>query len=311
MVELTPEKLKQFTAVLDEIEKYRTLTTKEKEMIVKEILSSEYLDLRCDWAFKYVMQNLDILKMLLNDFIPEQIDSVEILPNEIGRLTADDKNVIMDVVCMTDDGRRFIVEMQRKKKDSFLNRMLYYGASMLYNQLKPGEDYDTLVPVYVICFMDYTLEHVTDQLVYRYMLKEKDSGELYGELLSIYLCELPRLKVHSIKGLNPVESWFYILENLGKFAGKPEEIGARYAPVATAARTRKLPDVEQLQYIRAMVSEHEKLDIGKAYYKDGFKDGFKDGKKEVAIAMKKFGLSLEDICSITGLTPKDVQDLSS
>ena len=46
----------------------KKLTTKEKEMIVKDILSSEYLDLRCDWAFKYVMQNLDILKMLLNDF---------------------------------------------------------------------------------------------------------------------------------------------------------------------------------------------------------------------------------------------------
>ena len=96
------------------------------------------------------------------------------------------------------------------------------------------------------------------------------------------------------------------MENLGKFAGKPEEIGARYAPIATAARTRKLPDVEQLQYIRAMVSEHEKLDIGKAYYKDGYKDG----KKEVAMAMRKFGLSVEDICSITGLSPKDVQDLN-
>ena len=111
MVELTPEKLKQFTAALDEIEKYRTLTSKEKEMIVKDILSSEYLDLRCDWAFKYVMQNIDILKMLLNDFIPEQIDSVEILPNEIGRITAEDKNIIMDVVCKTDDGRRFIVDI--------------------------------------------------------------------------------------------------------------------------------------------------------------------------------------------------------
>ena len=108
-----------------------------------------------------------------------------------------------------------------------------------------------------------------------------------------------------------MESWFYILENLSTFAGKPEEIGARYAPIATAARTRKLPDVEQFQYIRAMVSEHEKLDIGKAYYKDGFKDGFEDGKKEVVMAMKKFGLSLEDICSITGLSPKDVQDLNS
>ena len=125
MVKISQEQLKKCAAVLDEMEKYRTLSTEEKEMIVKSILSSEYLDLRCDWAFKYVMQNLDILKMLLNDFLPEKIKTVEILPNEIGRMSGEDKNIIMDVVCKTDDGRRFIVEMQRKKKESFLNRMLY------------------------------------------------------------------------------------------------------------------------------------------------------------------------------------------
>ena len=309
MVILSQEQLKKCAAVLDEMEKYRTLSTEEKEMIVKSILSSEYLDLRCDWAFKYVMQNLDILKMLLNDFLPEKIKTVEILPNEIGRMSGEDKNIIMDVVCKTDDGRRFIVEMQRKKKESFLNRMLYYGASMLYNQLKPKQDYGILVPVYVICFMDFKLNHDTDQLVYRYTMKEKDSGELYNNLLSVYLCELPRLKVQSIKGLKPIESWFYILENLGKFAGKPEEIGKRYAPIAQAAVTRKLPDKEQLQYFRAMVSENERLDIGKAYYKDGFQDGCIDTKKEIAKAMLSDGLSPDKISLYTGLSIEEIEAL--
>ena len=76
MVKISQEQLKKCAAVLDEMEKYRTLSTEEREMIVKSILSSEYLDLRCDWAFKYVMQNLDILKMLLNDFLPEKIKTI-------------------------------------------------------------------------------------------------------------------------------------------------------------------------------------------------------------------------------------------
>ena len=307
MVKLTKEKLKQCIAVLDEVDKYRTLTEEEKKMVVKSILSTKYLDLRCDWAFKYVMQNLDILKMLLNDFLPEKIESIETLPNEIARLSADDKNIIMDVICKTDDGRRFIVEMQRKKKDSFLNRMLYYGASILSNQLNPNKDYDTLMPVYVICFMDFKLKHQTDQLVYRFAMREMDSGELYNKLISVYLCELPRLKVESIKGLNPVESWFYILENLSNFAGKPEEIGERYAPVAQAASTLRLPDVEQLKYIRAMVSEHEKLDIGKAYYKDGIQEGI----AMVAKAMLKYGLSPEVVSIISGLSEQEVSAINT
>ena len=108
-------------------------------------------------------------------------------------------------------------DLSEKEKE---RRMLYYGASMLHRQLRPNQSYSALRPVYVICFMDFRLPHETDQLVYRYSLCEQESGERYGDLLSIYLCELPRLKATSIEGLDPVRSWFYILENMRIFAGK-------------------------------------------------------------------------------------------
>jgi len=47
----------------------------------------------------------------------------------------------------------------------------------------------------------FTLEHESDQLVYRDVMREQDTGKLYGRLLSIYFCELPRLKANSIDGL--------------------------------------------------------------------------------------------------------------
>lgn len=68
-----------------------------------------------------------------------------------------------------------------------------------------------------------------DQLVYRYALREQSTGELYGNQMSIYLCELPRLHTNQFAGLNTkVEEWFFILKNLSPFANKPEEIGKRY-----------------------------------------------------------------------------------
>ena len=155
--------------------------------------------------------------------------------------------------------------------------------------------------------MDYILNHSSEQLVYRYVLKEVDSNEEYGKQLSIYLCELPRLKVKSMKGLNPVESWFYILKNLSKFAGTPEDIGERFAPVATAARTNKLPDIEQLKYLRSMVSESERLDIGKAYYKDGYEDAKLDDAK----AMLQDGVAVEKIIQYTGLSIDDIKHIQN
>lgn len=220
------EKWRDYIAAVESVERYRDLSDEEKGMIARRILSKRYLDLRCDWAFKYVMQNNEVLTMLLRDFISEDIDHVEMLPNEIGRLSENDKNIIMDVLCRTKSGQKFIVEMQRDKKTSFQNRMFYYGASMLHSQLFKKDDYNILMPVYVICFMDFRLKHDTDQLVYRYMMKERDSGEVYNNLLTICLCELPRLKAKKIDGMNDIESWFYILENIHNFAGDRGILGS-------------------------------------------------------------------------------------
>ena len=274
--QITPDQMQKFVAILDEFERYRDLTHAEKERLIAHILSRPYLDLRVDWAFKHVLKDKNLLKMLLNDFLPEDITEVEHLPNEIDRVRADDKNIIMDVLCTAKDGRQFICEMQRERKNSFKNRMFYYGASMIQSQLKGGESYDKLKEVYVICFMDFTLEHESDQLVYRYVMREQDTGELYGRLLSIYFCELPRLQATSIDGLEPIESWFYIFRNLCNFAGKPQDIGSRYAPIAEAAKANLLANEEPYQYMRAMITEEERLDISTA----GYEYGYNSAKKE-------------------------------
>lgn len=113
---LSPAQMQKFISILNEVERYRNLSDLEKEKLIVSILERPYMDFRCDWAFKHVLENKEILKMLLNDFLPEEIDTVSFLPNEIDKMRPDDKNVIMDVLCESKDGRKFIVEMQRKKR---------------------------------------------------------------------------------------------------------------------------------------------------------------------------------------------------
>ena len=285
---LTPAQMQQYLAIVNEVERYRDLSEEEKENL---------------------------------DFLPEEIDSVEPLPNEIDKARPDDKNIIMDVLCKTSDGRTFICEMQRKKKASFKNRMLYYGASMLHSQLKPKQTYSDLRPVYVVCFMDYRLKHDTDQLVYRYTLREQDFGELYNNLLSIYLCELTRLKENSLEGLDPVHSWFYILKNMRKFAGKPEDMGERYAAIAEAARMHDLPDEEKMQYLRNMITEEEKIELYDTGLEDGVEKGREQGREEgmkigllegnrrIVQNMFAKGLDKAKIQDLTGLSAEEIASL--
>ena len=120
-----------------------------------------------------------------------------------------------------------------------------------------------------------------------------------------------------------------ILINICNFAGKPEEIGPKYAPVVRAARTNQLPEEDQLNYMRAMVSEEERLDIGEAYFKDGYNTGKAEGKAEgraegraegkaegkaetraeIAKAMLTKGMSIETISELTGLSFDVIQTL--
>ena len=280
--ELTSEQLRQFEAIVDEFEKCRGMSQEERDLLIRQIMSDTFMDLRCDWAFKHLLQDKEILKMLLNDVLPEKIDNVKLLPNEVDRFFSDDKNATMDVICHSHEPaeKTFIVEIQRKRQRSLRERMLYYGAASLTKQVKRGEPYRKLQPVYVVCFLDEQYQHSVPQLVYRYSMREETTNEAYSDLLRIYFFELPRLQKKDMTGLSPMEGWLFLLRNLHKFAEIPEGMDKRFDPVVKAARMKDLPNPEQLQYFRAMISEDTKQDYYLGGYDAGMEAGFAEGMEK-------------------------------
>ena len=302
---LTPEQFSLYLSILNSIEMYRMLTEEEKEDLIYQITTTPYIDLMCDWAFKHVFgHNEAHLKMLLNDFLPEKIEHIKFDANELDPFKGDDKQVIMDVLCYTKTGK-FIVEMQKALNDEFRNRMLYYGAASVFKQLKMGDKYKKLVPVYVICFMNFRLQHSTNQLVYRYQVREQDSGELYGNQLSIYFCELPRF-IKSRKNMTPVEEWFEIIRNMSTFAAKPEHVNKRYDTIFDACKQFRLNDQEQEQYFRAMLTAEDRQSIAHANFEEGRAIGRDEGRQEALEELRAFiasGLSIEEIAQKWGQKP--------
>ena len=220
--------------------------------------------------------------MLLNEVLPEEIDEVELMPNEVDRFFADDKNATMDVIChsLKPLQKSFIVELQRKRQRSLRERMLYYGAASLTKQVKRGEPYRKLQPVYVICFLDEVYQDPVDQLVYSYSMREEKTNELYSDILRIYFFELPRLQKENMKGLSPLEGWLFLLRNLHNFADTPEGMDKRFEPIVRAARMKDLPGKEQLQYFRAMISEDTKQDYYLGGYDAGMEAGYAEGMEK-------------------------------
>ncbi|MBR3075415.1 MAG: hypothetical protein IKH11_06640 [Bacteroidales bacterium] len=88
------------------------------------------------------------------------------------------------------------------------------------------------MPVYVVCFMNFRLQHDTDKLIYTYKLWET-TGEGYTKrsLLNLYLCELPRFAGEPGKASDPGEYNTFALYSM--------TISVRTSPTRTARDIRE------------------------------------------------------------------------
>jgi predicted transposase/invertase (TIGR01784 family) len=95
-----------------------------------------YLDPKNDLVFKKVFgQHANILLSFLNALLPldegQVVQYIEYLPAEMVPDIPVIKNSIVDVRCIDNRGRQFIVEMQMLWTDSFKSRVLF-NASKAY-----------------------------------------------------------------------------------------------------------------------------------------------------------------------------------
>lgn len=231
----------------------------------------------------------------------------------------EDKKPVIDILAKTDKGHKIIIEMQQERRKAFFPRLYYYGSKLLSQQLKKGSHYQDFLPVYVICFTNFTVKHndcPADQLVYEYQHRVKNGGGVFTKLHTTYICELPRLAQKAIEDMNPIENWFYILRNCRNFASKPEGMDPRYDHIIEAAKTNRIPDKERTQYLRAMISDYDKQDIAEANIEYGMELGREEErakaqaeKLESAKAMLDDGIDVAKIAKYTGLTVEQIEAL--
>ena len=278
--------MEQYGERIAKIEALKQMPQKEKEANIKKILSSDFIDLTCDYGMKFVFRNLDLLKMLLEDVLGATITEIEHLPDEILGSRYEDKHIIMDIGCII-DGRRAVVEMQSAKTDDLRKRFMYYGAMLITDQLPRGAEVYDYKDVHVIAFLNTNLIHLEDQkrLYYRYKMIEESTHELYDTSLIITLCELPNLLKQAGEEMTPLEQWYYYFRNMKKFsnlAGGPVVLDNRFNALIEACRTKRLDDETEawFNYIAAMLTEREKQNLVAPYFEEGLLKGRKEGREE-------------------------------
>jgi len=151
-----------------------------------------------DFAFKQIFgeqQNIGntraFLKTLLD--VPEdEYDNLTVVSPNLGSIFRRGKRGIVDIRLTTKSGKIIHIELQVEKRKNMKNRITYYLAKNLSDQLKWGDDYIKLHQVISIVICDHNLLEEEDYYYNEYGLKN-DKNNYFTKLQKLIILELPKL----------------------------------------------------------------------------------------------------------------------
>lgn len=256
---------------------------------------SRYLDPRADIVFKKIFgEHPHLLKSFLNAVLPLEDDKkiVELIylpPEQVPNLPVL-KRTIVDVKCKDKQGRFFIVEMQIEWTDNFKQRLLFGSSQAFVKQLKKGEDYHLLQPVYGLGIVSAIYEKETPQWYHHYRLvKLDDPTHDVIEHLQLVFIELPKFPVKSTEEKQLRLLWLRFLREISE---KTTTVAQELLDVPEIAEAVHL--AEQAAYteneLRAYEAYWDAVSTEKTLSSGKFAEGHREGHKEGKVEGRKEGV---------------------
>ena len=290
---------------------------------------ARFIDPRVDWAFKRIFGSEDTKECLitfLNGLFEDElvIKDVTFAKTEKLGLRSDDRGVVFDVYCITNEGKHVIVEMQKKEQEYFADRALYYTARAIVQQGVRGIwDYH-LAPVYTVCFMDFVLDSpILKKFRTDLVLTDLQTHQRVSDRMRIVYLQLPLFDKHTeAECMDIFNCWIYIMKNMNMFEQMPfSEKYPVFRKLAEIGDLRKLSreelelydeDIKNMRDIYATRKFDEKRGMEKGIAKgrvEGRAEGKTEGKAEVARNLLAMGMSWSEIIQATGLTEDQLKQL--
>ena len=295
---------------------------KVKDAKGNAVMSGKYLDPKADLTFKLVFgEHPDLVMSLLNALLPldddGQIASVEYMTPEMVPDNPGKKDSVVDVRCIDEKGRQFIVEMQLYWNEFFQQRVLLNASKAVVRQLKKGEDCNLIQPVYCLNLVnDVGFESGPDEFYHDYAIVNVEHSDRIIEGLRFVFVELPKFKPKTIAERKMAVLW---LRFLTEISGNTEDAPAEL--LENELTSKALSIVEKSAMSEAQLYAYEKFWMGitdekgflEARYNKGRAEGRAEGKKEAnrenARKMKKLGMTADVISQVTGLPEEEIKDL--
>ena len=269
-----------------------------------------------DLFFKYTLSREDEGSVYARNTIIERVTGIRVKESTVLNPNLDPgiigkKRIILDVHVKDEQNRHFNIEMQTTCKGiAEMMRFEFYGARALNNQLKSGEFYDQLKPVYQIIFIDEYAWNNRNLINQYQMRNEQGEDESKHPLIRRTYVHLPVIneiaKKKAIQQMDDFEQQCFLFENNAK--NDILESKERLVKVF-------MDKYEEMQKDDELWSTAMAIQMGEARYRYGLEDSFEEGKKkgEELLLIKLIKSKYHEDCSawLQSLNDEQIEAVSS
>ena len=292
---------------------------------------TQLLDPKIDIAFKKVFGTDPIVLIsFLNAILPLPedglIETLEYMPSEQVPVTPELKNSTVDVKCIDQQKRRFIVEMQMNWTKYFSNRMVFNTSKAYVNQIGLGEKYDLLYPTYGVAIINDVFDKKNpDKWYHAYSICDPNDPKDKLKGFEIVLIEVPKFQAKTYEEKKLRVLWLRFLKEMQGCA--VEDVPNEFHTESSMERALEL--LKETSFNRVELASYEKIldnirmdhDFRATYKEIGLEEGLEkgmekgmekgqlDAKKEIAKKMLRRARPILEIIEDTGLSEIEILEL--
>ncbi len=282
----------------------------------------KFIDLRCDFGFKYCMSDPIIMMSFLNAILDgdeDKITKVKFQNVEMPATQKERRGVTFDLYCTTNKGDSILIEMQNSCQKFFKTRTNFYVYKLMDSKIKRGLSWRKMkkdIPKIIGIFIMSKTTAGIDKVVTRTAECDLDTGELFWDRHRKYFINLQKFKFDE-GNITLRNIWFHSFKNLGSMENIDSSVYERadkgLLRLIEKARVGALSAKDQMRYEASL----KMLEDEEPTYEEGLKEGRKEGREEgayekaiqIATDMKRKGLDFALIHELTHLSLEEIGKL--
>ena len=282
-----------------------------------------------DYAIKYLLKDKGdysivegFISALLKTRGYKDVKIVALLESESNKEDSKSKRSLADLIVEDEDHQKYIIEIERSVKDSFIHKSLFNTSRLIVDNLAQRIDYTQILKVFHISLLYFPIGNGNGAIYHgKTIIHEVETNDK----LSVHIKNQETQEVFDATDILPeyfyisvplfngrlekeMDDWLHVM----KYDEIPENYHSPYmAQVAEKLSILKMTQDERNRYMyyqKKLYNDRDELQAAEAR---GREEGREDKSIEIAINMLKQNTDPKFVASVTGLSIDDILRLKN